>query len=375
MRKGRKHPAANLDTRFPIALNYAMRFAFLIHVLFSLLFMVLGATWLALFNVGSVALYILLLWLLRRGQINLTVGLAVVEVISHAFLAVYTLGWASGFQSYILVLAPIIIQNPHWALKVRVPFVLVTVLLYGVLGYLAQGWTPLLSLSPQVLHWLGFGNIFGLFSVFTLESYYYSWSTTQTGKELVRANEALAPLATTDPLTGLLNRRSMLEIIRYEKNRSIRNEQPFAILLADVDNFKQFNDEHGHACGDFVLSALAGHIEGLLRGSDRLARWGGEEFLFILPETDLVGAQKAAEKIRRRVAESVLEFEDEQLTVSMTFGVALCGLQDAVDDCIQRADFALFEGKRQGKNRVALANIDHSCQTFAERQPDSICRI
>lgn len=171
--------------------------------------------------------------------------------------------------------------------------------------------------------------------------------------ELEKAYQKIKLLALTDPLTNLSNRRDMLEKIESEKTRRKRGGSPLSLVLADIDDFKKINDTHGHEWGDYVLVHLANLMKSIIRKQDSIARWGGEEFLFLLPETDQQGAVAITEKVRQVIAKTAFKFKDQTLMISMTFGV--CTLHDNsidTDECLRNADSALYEGKNSGKNRV-----------------------
>ncbi|MFP4564530.1 MAG: diguanylate cyclase [Spirochaetia bacterium] len=170
--------------------------------------------------------------------------------------------------------------------------------------------------------------------------------------ERKKAEEEIYRLANIDPLTGLPNRRFMRHRIDDEKARSERSKRPFSFIIADIDDFKPINDNYGHDCGDYILVELSRLMEELLRKQDIVSRWGGEEFLFLLPETDKEGAVNTAEKIRRRVEEKNFIYDSATLNLTMTFGVASAGYADDIQDRIKRADSALLLGKNRGKNCV-----------------------
>jgi diguanylate cyclase (GGDEF)-like protein len=174
-------------------------------------------------------------------------------------------------------------------------------------------------------------------------------------KELQAAYEQLDRTARLDPLTELANRRDMLERLDTERRRSKRSGHPFTLVLADIDNFKLINDRYGHDCGDAVLVSMARRLRADIRKQDTAARWGGEEFLLLLPDTDARGGTVLAEKVRAAVAAEAIHIEDRTLTLSMTFGVAEYRPDESLDDCLKRADDALYQGKRTGKNRVVTA--------------------
>jgi diguanylate cyclase (GGDEF)-like protein len=175
-------------------------------------------------------------------------------------------------------------------------------------------------------------------------------------RELQTAYEQLDRTARLDPLTELANRRDMLERLDTERRRSKRNGRPFTLILADIDNFKTINDQHGHDCGDAVLVSLARRLRANIRKQDTVARWGGEEFLLLLPETDRAGGAVLGEKIRSAMASENIHFKDKILRPTMTLGVAEYIPDEKLDDCLKRADDALYEGKRAGKNRVVTAS-------------------
>ena len=174
--------------------------------------------------------------------------------------------------------------------------------------------------------------------------------------ELSKANRQLAEAARIDHLTGLLNRRGFAEEAEAEIRRMFRSGKSFTLVLADVDNFKQFNVLHGHVCGDRVLKRAAAILQERTRDVDRVARWGGEEFIMLLPETDTEGAAVLAEKLRDAIASNLFEFDDQRLSITMTFGIAAFRKGESLDTCIARADTALYHGKEGGRNKVMIGN-------------------
>jgi diguanylate cyclase (GGDEF)-like protein len=173
--------------------------------------------------------------------------------------------------------------------------------------------------------------------------------------ENARLHEAAALQAISDGLTGLANRRHCEERLLAEIARSERYDTPLAVILCDIDEFKAANDGHGHAFGDLVLQRFAGVLRETLRDVDLIGRWGGEEFLIVLPETTLDGAIEAAERIRAGFA--ALKFGPEAAPVTMTasFGVARFTRGADALVVVRAADEALYEAKRGGKNRTRAA--------------------
>ena len=172
-----------------------------------------------------------------------------------------------------------------------------------------------------------------------------------------RLNEAIEQLhmaAMTDPLTGLRNRRYMTMKIQEEMVRFKRSQRLFSLVIGDIDHFKQVNDQYGHECGDEVLRRVADTLRLGVREQDHVARWGGEEFLLLLPETMADGALLAADKLRRAVEGSQVQCLGREIKVTMTFGVTAYDESANMDTTIREADNALYLGKQRGRNRVVV---------------------
>lgn len=165
-------------------------------------------------------------------------------------------------------------------------------------------------------------------------------------------NEELERLSVTDGLTGLYNRRYLMHALANEVRRSERHAHPFALLMLDIDRFKDYNDRFGHLAGDEVLTRLASVLRGSIRDVDLPARYGGEEFVAVLPETDLEDAVEIAERIRSRLAEEALP----EGNVTLSIGVAeFPDHGDTPESLLASADAALYRAKREGRNRVVAA--------------------
>ena len=179
-----------------------------------------------------------------------------------------------------------------------------------------------------------------------------------TNEKLLKSQEKLEMVARTDTLTKLSNRFDIIEKMENEKIRFERSQKPFSFILCDIDNFKLFNDQYGHDCGDFVLVSLAERIRSRVRKQDGVSRWGGEEFLLLLPETDLEGGRILAESLRETVSSNCYEYDEHKLEITMTFGVSSFSQIENIEQCIKMADSALYKGKSLGKNCVVLSGTD-----------------
>ncbi len=172
--------------------------------------------------------------------------------------------------------------------------------------------------------------------------------------QLEQATAQLEEMARTDPLTKLSNRRAFYESIVKEVIRFERNKRPFSIVMMDIDHFKKVNDTYGHDCGDYVLVTISNLIRSEIRKQDLLGRWGGEEFIMLLPDTDTKGACKLAEKIRTNIEKADFKYFKYSFTVTLTFGVCEFTQQYKIKECITYADQALYQGKKSGRNKVIV---------------------
>lgn len=171
---------------------------------------------------------------------------------------------------------------------------------------------------------------------------------TSTNEALSKVNEQLQHLASVDTLTEIANRRTIFEALERAMGTSVRTGRPLSILMADIDHFKALNDTHGHVAGDAVLRNVAALLKDALRTGDAVGRFGGEEFLVVLPETDADEARRVAERIRMSVAESSCE----GITATISIGASTLSRRLSSETFIDNADRALYEAKRSGRNRV-----------------------
>ena len=179
-------------------------------------------------------------------------------------------------------------------------------------------------------------------------------------EELLGLRTELENLSKTDPLTKLLNRRGMIDMLEKESSRTDRSksEMSFSLIIADIDGFKGINDTFGHEAGDNVLVEIAKTLTSNLRRYDSVCRWGGEEFLFLLPDTNLEEGRLVAQKLRERVGAISVLYQEQEISVSMSLGVSqFSGGDEDLNACINRADKALYQAKRRGRNQVVVQTL------------------
>ena len=174
-------------------------------------------------------------------------------------------------------------------------------------------------------------------------------------KQLEQELEQVSELVHEDQLTGALNRRGLDEAFEREATRADRNESPLCVALLDIDNFKRLNDTHGHQAGDQALIYLINVIRETLRPSDAVARYGGEEFVIILPDTDIDNAEITISRLQRELTKKFFLHENDRILITFSAGVALRAPQEDQEDVVGRADKAMYQAKKSGKNQVVLA--------------------
>ena len=237
-------------------------------------------------------------------------------------------------------------------LSLRLPWLLALPPLLGAIAFGSRAGKALLSpesvLAEMAAHSaLNVGSALG-FMVLVL-----SLHATLMALVTARLMADLRRLSRHDGLTGLLNRRAIEEALDAQMQRSARSGEGFALMMLDVDHFKAINDRHGHAAGDLALKHVATQLRAALREVDRLGRYGGEEFLILLPGLALAQAQAVAERLREQLAARPLAQGDETITLSVSIGVAEWrGGAPGLDRVLAQADAALYRAKAAGRNRV-----------------------
>lgn len=196
----------------------------------------------------------------------------------------------------------------------------------------------------------------GPFIYLTIVTHYMGYLAYARGISLIRRKQEAEKTAQLDFLTGLNNRRSIFDQVRLNDKEQETHDIATTIIMADLDHFKQINDCYGHDHGDAVLVQVSGLIKNSLRGTDIVARWGGEEFLVLLPKTDIEQGLSVAETIRETIANKPIHYDGVEHKVTLTLGVASYSTNSNFEDTIQLADKALYKGKELGRNQVVPAD-------------------
>ncbi len=270
-----------------------------------------------------------------------------VILLVQSLLAVGLVGTKLGFHFYLIATIPAAFASTHQPLRFKVFQTAVIACFFLICVIWLDDVAPFYSLDKTMVNVLMPLNLLGVFVLLAAVSH------TQA-QLLNEAEDALRQIASTDALTGLFNRRSFTELIQRETARSQRSGRPLTLCLCDIDFFKRVNDTYGHAAGDHVLKTLSDLLRTALRDGDFVARWGGEEFVILWPETDALVAQQISERLREMVAACHISFEGKVIPVSLTLGIAQFSGDEKWPAVVARADEALYRGKAEGRNRVVL---------------------
>lgn len=181
-------------------------------------------------------------------------------------------------------------------------------------------------------------------------------------RRLAEARDRFRTQATRDPLTGLSNRLDIMGILDREVGRTERQATPLAVIMVDLDHFKRINDTYGHPSGDSVIREAARRMNDAVRVYDSVGRYGGEEFIIVLPGADAAIAGRVAERLRKAIACQAVNLSTGSISVTVSLGVAATGGQDtrSAEELIKRADQALYQAKNAGRDRVVVAGPQHT---------------
>jgi len=286
----------------------------------------------------------------RLGYHTAAAVLAFLVAYGHIVLTVHTLGWPAGVHLYLIAggqLAFMVFTERQRTLRAIFVLLAAAAFLYCQLWVSVE--STFYSMPESVL-----SVLFSINAVTTAALMYvlaaFAHTRARAASALAARSAARAEyLANTDALTGLANRRPIMEHLEVLGER---HENKYCVALADLDHFKGLNDEYGHGCGDRVLATLGERLRSQVRPTDSLGRWGGEEFIFVMPDVDLDGAVVMMERMRRTVGDHVVPCSGHSHHVTVSIGVSCRPLGAKSHRVIKRADDALYEAKQTGRDRV-----------------------
>ncbi len=307
------------------------------------------ASVLALGGVGASALA-----LYRYERVAIARGLLGVTVYMLLLSLIYLIGGPRSPSLVWLVVCPMLASAGGGARRGLFwsGIIMVTMVLVGLAGEAGLFPPPAIrDLASVTL--IGNAAFVAVVAVFLL---IYERNNAAAYGQLKMAMETIQLMAVSDELTGLINRRELLRLAQQEKCRADRYGVPLSYCLVDIDHFKVVNDTWGHIKGDAVLRGVAGVLQQLARASDCVGRYGGEEFVFVLSDTDCQGACDFAERVRAALEQQRYPDMDD-LCVTLSIGVAQDLPSQTVEQGLARADSALYEAKRSGRNRVVASGL------------------
>lgn len=339
------------------ALKIILCAVFSIHAFYLCIFSLMGEEILAVTNVFSVAIYFFLVRLICDSSENskLVMVILQLEILFHTLVCILTLGWGYGFELLFLATSLILFFTSLSYRTFNYIIIVIQILLLIACYWYLEG--------QPIRYFDKFKDILFIFNlsmvcIFSvIISYLLESSNLFIFLGILEEKESAKAVFNHDPLTGLLNRASMQQIFR-QKNLFDGND--FAIVMCDIDNFKKINDTYGHGAGDEVLKSLSKIFKNAFRNEDRVARFGGEEFLAVIFDVKKAKAVSILERIRETLNQNVVEFENHRIIATMTFGVvAHSGHTEVnIERMIKQADELLYVGKRNGKNIVMSADYD-----------------
>lgn len=327
-----------------------------IHIVLIIAFAYIRCMPLVYFNCFSILFYIVIAeMLILRKKYLTALACSYLEIVIHSFFACVMLGWSFSFALYNIGLIYVAYYFCYFATvlkrKILFPTILGIISLVLTLGMrLYSDYYPpaCTNYSDTFLLSISILNIVVSAAMIMFFASLHTIEIQRKSYQLLATNEKLDKLAHYDALTKLRNRHSMEEILY-----AIPEEKwgEYCFIMGDIDDFKQFNDTYGHACGDFVLQEVALIILKNMEDRHIACRWGGEEIL-ILIRGDMENTRTIAETIRHQIAHMNKTYHKTPLHVTMTFGIASCTETRSFEKCIQRADKRLYRGKQDGKNCV-----------------------
>lgn len=325
-----------------------------IHFVYLVIFSIMGIKELVIFNIFSVICYLIL----QSKPFNRTVSILFfvihLEVTLHASVAIILLGWDYGFSYIILCVITLMYISPFKNKKMPYIYGGTEMIIFMLLKLYCLMYEPVYQnvIPTLYVNLVLFYNLSMCFVIMISLSKMNNSTNDLAQYMLTETNKDLQQTASHDPLTNLLNRRSMeakLNEAIAEKNTS---NKPFCIVMCDIDDFRFFNNTYGHLCGDFVLKTLANEMIACTRIGDYICRWGGEEFLFLLNNASIEAAKIVIERLQNSIKNAKWIYEGHEIKVTMTFGISSCNRGMTLEALIEEADNRLYEGKHNGKNCI-----------------------
>ncbi len=324
------------------------------------LYLIIGIYVMAFVTFLSVLMCLTCYYFFVRGKAQVANVIGMILILYTGFIGDYLLGWQSGYHYYIVCMFPLIIASESLSRRVKIASLPVLIVVYAVILQIIMNTKPSVALPYPVDGIIGELNMFLAVGAIAFALFWYSAAAMQNEDKLKDMGDKMNLLANTDQLTGLPNRRCLYQRISQSMNGLGAEYDTIVLGMADIDDFKRINDTYGHLCGDEVLVEMSDRIKRSLRKHDVVGRWGGEEFLFILPDTGLVEGTEIIERIQRAIKEEIFVECGSRISVTMTIGIVECMAGSVFSDVIRQIDKNLYAGKRSGKSCIVGHSVRQS---------------
>ncbi len=267
-------------------------------------------------------------------------------------LLTITFGWRASFQNFIYIIFLILWYDPTTGHKEKIISSTIMGFSMCLISYLTPFGASIITPGTAPHFVVVYSNIIFFSICLIVVAYYFCNQYIESEHKLREYNRKLKRMSETDPLTGLMNRRCAEEEINEIIAESKAQKYLFCIAMGDIDFFKKVNDTYGHEAGDFILSSLAKEFQEHMKGKGFVARWGGEEFLFVITKMNGDEALISLDELRTNIKKKEFVFEGQTLKVTMTFGVEEFSDHVGLEKTIAEADKKLYIGKQSGRDRV-----------------------
>ncbi len=327
-----------------------------IHILYAIAFVTQGRYGLAIYNLVSGVMYFIFERVVSDNNISIMIIAITAEIWIHALLVGFIIGFGLGFEVFMIACIPVYfyllfsnkVESTITYIITGIDFGLYVLII--IAGMLFSH--PMTQSNAYFIGFLRVFNAFVTFATLSVVSYSFVKATKESKEGLEKQNVELSELANVEPLTGLLNRRSIKKLLEEAYKGKQEEGKEFAIAICDIDDFKIFNDTYGHSCGDLVLRNVSDIIKNSVRDTDYVCRWGGEEILILFSNADMSRVEIIARRIHNSISKAVIEYEGQKVSVNVTVGLAYSKDSEDIHDIIMKADMYLYEGKNNGKNCV-----------------------
>ena len=291
-------------------------------------------------------------WVAKTQKVRTNLIAYALVCLGWVFWNVQHFGWSSGVQHFLTLMIVLVFFNVYDKPLTKIIWLAVVLAFRIMLFSISQRVPAMYKMGTDANTIYQTVNTVAFFLMLAAMCVIFSTSIQDTERQLRLKNQTLYKEAGTDPLTGLPNRRAMIEQI--EKHYKTNGDQPFSVAIADIDFFKKVNDTYGHNCGDYTLVRLTELFVEHSMGRYSVCRWGGEEFCFFIPGMNLDDAGTLMNDLCFAVEKMKLKFEEHEFSITITIGVEEYDFASSLDELMNSADEKLYMGKEAGRNRVVI---------------------